>query len=312
MINVIITLKQVLILVIEIGVGYYFAKKGKIPSSSLGVLTFLCTTIALPCAIIYPVINLNNSPEVWKSLSTGVVIILACAVVQILVSMLLFRKSESKKKSVYQMATVYGNSAFMGIPLVTAILGSKAVIYATLMVIFDTVFLFAHASMAMSGQKPTLKFILRKVFGLATISLIIGLVILVSNVKLPAVITTCMVDLKGMMTPVAMLIVGAQLAQQDFKSIFKVPTHYVVSSIKLVIWPVLIMACLLPFKVSVPALAIVSIIICKATPQAAVLGVLADSNGLDGKTAAAVVGLTTILSIVTLPIICGIARAIFC
>ena len=311
MANVVITLKQVLILVIEIGVGYYFAKKGKIPASALSVLTFICCTIALPCAIIYPVINLDNSPEVWRNLSTGILIILCCAVVQILVCLLLFRKAEDKTRAVYQMATVYGNSAFMGIPLVSAILGSEAVIYATLMVIFDTVFLFAHASMAMSGKKPTPKFILSKIFGLATVSLLIGLAILVSGIKLPDVVTTCMVDLKGMMTPVAMLIIGTQLAQQDFKSIFKNPTYYTVSGIKLIVWPLIFIACLLPFKGVFPMLAIVAIIICKATPQAAVLGVLADANGLDGKAAASVVGLTTIISVVTLPIIAGIAQMLF-
>lgn len=309
--NVMITLQQVLILVIEIGVGYIAAKKGKIPASALGVMTYMCCTIALPCAIITPIINLDNSPEMWKNLSTGIVIILVCAIAQILVCLFLFRKAEDKKKAVYQMATVYGNSAFMGIPLVTAILGSDAVIYATLMVIFDTVFLFAHASMAMSGSKPTVGFIMKKVFGLATISLIIGLVILVTGIKLPMIATTCMNDLRGMMTPVAMLVVGTQLAQQDFKEIFKIPAHYKVAAIKLVIWPLIIIACMLPFKSMIPAVAAVAIIICKGTPQAAVLGVLANNNGLDGEAAAGVVGLNTIVSIITLPIIAGIAQILF-
>lgn len=309
--NAWITLQQVLILVIEIGIGYLAAKRGKITASALGVMTYMCCNIALPCAIINAIINLDNSPEVWKSLSTGVAVILACTLAQILVCLFLFRKAEKPKRAVYQMATVYGNSAYMGIPLVTAILGGEALIYVTLMVIFDTVFLFSHASMAMSGSKPTVGFVIKKIFGLATVSLIIGLVILVTGIKLPAIAITCMNDMRGMLTPVAMLVVGSQLAQQDIRKIFQVPAYYGVAAWKLVVWPLVISVCLLPFKGMMPAMAIVSIVICKATSQPAVLGVMASDNGLDGEAAAGIVGLNTILSILTLPVIVGIAQALF-
>lgn len=309
--NLLISLQQVVILVIEIGVGYIAAKRGKIPASALSVLTYLCCSIALPCAIIYPIVNLDNSPELWTSLGTGILVILACAVVQIVVCLVLFRGEDAKKRPVYQMATVYGNSAFMGIPLVTAIVGTDGVIYATLMVIFDTVFLFTHASLAMSGTRPTLGFIARKVFGLATISMIIGVVILFAGVQLPSIAMTCMNDLRGMMTPVAMLIVGTQIAQQDFGKIFASLKRYTVSIIKLVVWPLLITLALIPFRAMIPAIAVISIVICKATPQAAVLGVLAQQNDLDGEEAAAVVGLTTILSVITLPIMASVAQTLF-
>lgn len=309
--NVLITLQQVLILIIEIGVGYYFAKKGKIPASALGVLMFLCTTIALPCAIIYPVINLENTPEVWKNLSFGLLIILVVALIQVAVSVFLFRNAPEDKRATYQIATVYGNSAFMGIPLVSAILGGDAVIYATLMVIFDTVFLFAHCAIRMSGERPTLNFIVKKIFGLATISLLIGIAILISGIQLPMIVTTVLVDLKGMMTPVAMLIVGTQLAQQDFKEIFNKPTHYVVAVIKLLVWPLVILFALSAFKSVLPSMAVIAILICKGTPQAAVLGVLAGNYNQDGKAAASVVGLTTILSIITLPIVAALAQMMF-
>lgn len=309
--NLLISLQQVAILVIEIGVGYVAARRGKIPASALGVLTYLCCSVALPCAIIYPIVHLDNSPALWASLGSGLAVIAVFTLVQIGVCLLLFRGEDARRRPVYQMATVYGNSAFMGIPLVTAIVGTDGVIYATLMVIFDTVFLFTHASLAMSGERPSAAFIAKKVFGLATISTLIGIALLLSGIQLPEMAMTCMSDLKGMMTPVAMLIVGGQLAQQDFKKIFIKPKRHIVSIIKLAVWPLALMACLMPFAGALSSVAIISIVVCKATPQSAVLGVLAQQNDLDGEEAAAVMGLTTILSVVTLPIMASLAQAFF-
>lgn len=309
--DVLITLQQVTILFIEIGVGYYVMKRGRITAAALGPLTYLVCNVALPCAIVYPIIHLENNDALWSAIGAGVTIIAVCTAVQILVSCFLFRKESATVRPVYQMATVYGNSAFIGIPLVTAILGTDSVIYATLMVIVDTVCLFTQASLSMAGAAPTPKFIVKKIFGLATVSLIIGVVILVTGFQVPDIAMTVMFDIKGLMTPLAMIIVGAQLAQKDFAKIFSLPKRYLVSLMKLVVWPAIIAACLLPFRAVFPAIAIVTILICKATPQAAVLGVLAQDNGLDGDEAAAVVGLTTILSVVTLPIMASVFQALF-
>ena len=51
--------------------------------------------------------------------------------------------------------------------------------------------------------------------------------------------------------------------------------------------------------------------ICKGTPQAAILGVLAKQHGLDGEKAAGLLGLTTVLSVVTLPVITGVTLVVF-
>lgn len=309
--KVLITVQQVVILVLEIGLGYYLGKKGKIPASALKIMTYLCLGVALPCAIILPVSALSNSLEVWRVISTGFLVILASTGLSIICCFFFFRGADAKTRPVYQMATVYGNSAFMGIPLVSAVLGKEAIIYATLMVIVETVAIFTHASLGMTGKKPSMKFILSKVFGLATICLFIGMFFCFSGIPIPSIVKTCMVNFAAMLTPLAMLIVGVQLAQQNLADIFKHKEYYLVAVIKVIFWPAVLIACLMPLRSVVAPVIATAIAICKGTPQAAVLGVLAEGNGLNGKAGAGVVGLTTLMSAFTLPIVAAVCGLVF-
>lgn len=309
--NGIITITQVLILLLEIGTGYLLAKRGRLPQEAMGTLTYLCTHVALPCSVVQAVAGMERSVQVWRSLLIATGLVLLLTVVQLVVSSRLFAGAPAPKRAVYQMAGIYGNAAFMGIPLITAMFGSGGVVYATLMVIIDTVFLFVHGALAMSDEKPDVKFILSKVFGIATISVLIGLVIHLSGMSIPPVINTCMTDLKGMLTPLAMFIVGAQLAQQKAGDIFREKANYQVACLKLIIWPLVVMAAFFPFRAVLSPVVASAIIICKATPQAAVLGVLADDNGLDVKAATGVIGFCTIISAVTLPFMAGVCQMIY-
>ena len=306
-----VTLQQIVILVLEISVGYGAAKRGKIPQSAVGVLNFLCCNIALPCAIIYPIIHLENSPAVWIDLSKSLVVIIILTALQVAFSQLLFRRTTPGSREVLRMGTFSTNTAFMGIPLMTAIMGNDGVIYATLMVIIDTVVLFTYSSMAVPGKKLSVTDVIRKIFGVATVSMIIGLVILFSGIEMPGILITCMNDFRGMMTPLAMVIVGCQLAKQDFKKIFQVPRYYEVAVIKLLAVPAALAVLLKMIPTGIPGIAAAAIVICKATPQAAVLGVIAGNNGLDDECASAIVGVTTILSVITLPLVAAAAVMIF-
>lgn len=307
----IITITQVSILALEIAIGYILTKKEKIPQSALQVLTFLCANIALPCSIFLAVASLNPTSGIWGSLLTELTVIVPCAAAQIGFCFLLFRKKESRKKPVYQIATVYGNSAFMGIPIVTALIGADAVIYVTLMVIFDTIFLFAHASLALSNEKLNYITLLKKIFTPVTAALLLGIVVCITGVQLPVLLTTCITDFRGMLTPMAMIIIGMQLARQNLSTIFSHREYYTVAAIKLLMWPAVIIGCLLPFRAWVPSTLILTVVICKATPQPAVLGAVASANGLDGETAAGIVGLNTILSALTLPVVASLCKLLF-
>lgn len=306
--NIWITLTQITILVLEVGVGYMFTKRKILTSDALNILTVLCTRIAMPCSVVLSVSGLDNSSQFWREVSVGGILMLVIMVIQILVTARLFKTEKDNEREVYRMSCIYGNSAFMGIPIVTAVLGEEAVIYAVLMILVDTIFLFTHASLSMKGSKLTFRFLMSKIFSSVTISMILGIVICISGFQIPSIISTGLSSFSGMLTPLAMIIIGVQLAEQNIREIFKQKRYYLVAAIKLVIWPTVILMCLIPLRNIAAPIGICALVICKATPQSAVLGVLADSNGLNGKAAAGMIGLTTLVSVVTLPAIAAACR----
>ena len=194
--SLLITVSQVLILALEIGTGYVLAKRGKISADAVGILNYLCSNLALPCAIFLSAAGLELTADSWGEVRLGVALIIASAIVQIGVSTRLFRKERFEERVVYQLGTVYGNSAFMGIPIATAVIGDEAVLYVVLLMIIDTVCLFIHSSLAASGQKPTARMIAAKVFGPVTISLLLGLAVCLLRIPLPGIINTGLNDFR--------------------------------------------------------------------------------------------------------------------
>ena len=298
-----IVFMQVLTLFLMIGIGYVIGIKKKIKESSQADITWLMTRVALPCAIIKSM-NLDATPDFLKRIGFALAVIVIVTIATAAISLLLFRSHKQEQRSVLQMGIVYSNSAFMGIALVQAVLGDEAIIYATLIMIVETVLMLIHCEITMSqGGKPNLK---KAFLTPGVIGFVIGLVIMLTHITLPGPITSTINTMGNMNTPLAMILVGLQIAKVDLKSVFNQKNIYIIAFIKLIVTPVVMMFLLRPLGLG--AIAYSAIVICKGTTQPAVLSVYASDHKQDGVLGAQIVALTTILQIVTLPIIAAVTQ----
>ncbi len=303
--QIFIVFKQVLTLFLMIGVGFLLGRKKKIKESSQPDIIFIMTRVALPCAIIRSM-SLDATPEFLRSIGFATLIIVAVTIASAVISLFLFRSYPQEQRSVLQMGTVYSNSAFMGIALVQAVLGDEAIIYATLIMIVETIFMLIHCEITMSqGGKPNLKkaFLTPGVIGFA-----VGLVLMLTHIALPGPIASTINTMGGMNTPLAMILVGLQIAKVDLRTVFNQRNLYIVAAVKLVILPAVMLVALRPLGLA--AIAYSAIVICKGTTQPAVLSVYAADHKQDGVLGAQLVALTTILQIVTLPILAAITQVV--
>ena len=301
--QVIIVFTQVLTLFLMIGVGFAIGRTKKIKESSQPDIIWLMTRVALPCAIIKSM-SLDATPEFLKSIGFATLIIVAITLLAAFISLLLFRGHKQEQRSVLQMGIVYSNSAFMGIALVQAVLGDEAIIYATLIMIVETIFMLVHCEITMSqGGKPDLK---KAFLTPGVIGFVIGLVLMLTRVSLPGPITSTINTMGNMNTPLAMILVGLQIAKVDLKSVFTQKNLYIIAIIKLIVTPVVLLFLLKPLGLG--AIAYSAIVICKGTTQPAVLSVYAADHKQDGILGAQIVALTTILQIVTLPLIAALTQ----
>lgn len=315
--NILITANQVLILFLQIAVGYYFYKKKKIAETSLGTMTFLILNVCLPCSIFLTASRLENTPEFWKSFGIAAGVTIIFHFVKIILSIILLKMYDKRISATYQLCTLYGSAAFMGIPLITALFGPDSIVYCSLFSTIETVMLFIHVGIyggiynKEGAQKITFQFILKKIFNPVTISLLLGFVFCLGGIEVPGVAASVCSSLGAVVSPIAMIIVGCQLAKVNVVDIVKKVSNYYVGIIRLIAFPLLTMFALLPFRNGLAYPFLCAYVISQATPQGAAVASLCEQNGLSGEDAASVIGLSTFASIITMPIIGSLFITLF-
>jgi predicted permease len=140
-----------------------------------------------------------------------------------------------------------------------------------------------------------------------TIGFAAGFILFALNLKLPRPIGETLSLFSDINSPLAMIVIGAQIADADILKLFRQRELYAAGAIKLVVLPVILLFALLPLKL--PPLIYCTLVILAATPTAAITAMFAKQFNRDAQTAARLVSLTTLLSVVTLPVIAAVAQS---
>lgn len=142
-----------------------------------------------------------------------------------------------------------------------------------------------------------------------TISLIIGLIMFFTGVKLPEIINSTLSFLASMNTPVAMIVLGYYLSCVKIKDLFFNAELYIPTIIRLTLIPVLTLAVLylLPFGHGQTGMIT---LISASTPIGTSTAIFAQKFGQDYQKAVCMVCLSTILSIITIPLVMHFAQMI--
>ena len=231
----------------------------------------------------------------------------------------LFKKAPERLRKVLRFGVTFSNAGYMGIPVISDVFGSEYVIYATIYIIIFNVFAFSLGRMIYTGDK---KYISVKTIVLnpVVIAIGIGLVIFLTGaggwitemlnseglvaegVKL---IYNILTVLKNMVAPASMLIIGAKLAEIDFRGIFKDKYLYPFLALRLFILPAIIWAimriCLIFGLIDATSMSIV-LILC-STPAAAMTTMFAELYECDAVYSGKLVAISTVLSVISMPIV---------
>lgn len=150
---------------------------------------------------------------------------------------------------------------------------------------------------------------LRKAFlSPGIVGLAIALVLFLGHITLPSPVGNAVSFLADLNSPLAMVVVGGQMASAGLLQSFKRPILYAVSAVRLVVIPGLTALCLLPLGLS-PAFYCASVILA-AAPVAGINSMLAQQFDKDPGTAVQIITLSTLLSIVTLPVFAALAKSV--
>lgn len=305
-------IQQVLIMFILAGVGYVCFRTKKISMEGCKTLSNILIFLSLPCVIINSFLVEYSTEKlmglVYSALAAAVVMLIS-----LVVSRLFFSKD-----AVLNFASAFSNPGFFGIPLILSILDSGAVFYIAAFIAFVNLLQWSYGVSLLTTKddgtgKMSLKNLLPSPKRLFTapfmIAVIIGLFFFLTRIPMPELIYKSIQYIANLNTPIAMFTIGIYFAQTNPAAMFRKPKLYLLSAVRLLVIPLISMAVLwfLPAEFAEMKLALLIVSACPTGSNVAVYAQLYDS---DYSYAVETVIISTLLSVVSIPLIVRIAEMI--
>ena len=295
-----VLLQQMGILFVYMMIGYVACKKEYFDQEFGKKLSWLVVNVANPMLAISAVVN--NEEQISKKDFYVTVLLAICfyafflILAQILPRLIGVQKSDI---GVYKMMTTFNNIGFMGFPVIAAAYGNGALIYAVPFSIMFNILCYTWGIQTLcgGGEKGNWK----RIINIGTISGIISIVLFFMQIPVPKMICSLSAGLSNLTGPLSMLVIGISIAAMELKDLFTDVKLLKFALIKLLAVPVAAM--LLVCQVIDNRLICEVFLVMMATPAASMCAMLSQQYGGDYELAAKGVALTTILSVVTMPIV---------
>lgn len=278
--------------------GIYAYKRGIITSKNRKKITDLIIEIILPCNIVNSFL-IKWSNEILINCATAFGVALITQIGYVLLSKILFRRSPKHKQAVLRYAIICSNAGFLGNPIVESVFGSKGLLFASVALI-PLRFAMWSSGLALftkTDKKSTAKKLL---FHPCIIAVFVGFALMISQIQLPGFVIRTISGIGGCNTAISMIVIGSILAQIKIKDMMdKVLVYY--SGIRLIAIPMTLYIILKLFHID--HLVIGVIVLLSAMPAGSTTVMLADKYDKDANFATSCVFLSTILSLITIPIV---------
>ena len=297
--NVFMVANNVLVLFVLVFVGFMCNKIKLLSEKAVSDLTSFVLYIVTPCVIIN-----SYQREFDKQMLVGLAIMIAAAFVSFAINIalahLLVKDPDKRREKTLRFGAVFSNCGYMSLPLQEAMLGEIGVFYgATYVAVFQIV-LWTYGVIVMSGDTKNLS--LKKIIlNPGVLGTLVGVMLFVCSISLPFTLHEPIKHFAALNTPIPMIIVGYHLAGSSFK--IKGLSAYVSMAFRLIISPALMILGLWLFRITGDIM--VACTIAVASPVAATTTMFSGKFGGDTPLSATLVSMTTLMSIITMPLVVG-------
>jgi predicted permease len=303
---------QVLILFLLMGVGILCKKCKILNITAVKCISDIVLYCVTPCVIIRSFADTPFNAEKLKALLLTLLITLLIHGGMILLSRLLVRDTDDSRQRMLQFAVIFSNVGYMGLPLQEALLGSEGTFYSGMYIAVFNAAMWTYGLYLMSGDKtavsPKKALLSPGVLGVLVGFAVFLMPFIIPSFTLPHVLYSPIHHLANLNTPLPMLVIGFYLADIDFKAIFKDKKCFYVIFLRLMVMPLLALGIL--YICGVRGVMLISLIISVSTPIAAVTTMFSTKYDRYPNVSCNLVSLSTLLSILTMPLIVSLAGLI--
>ncbi len=288
--------------------GYLLVKCKELTQAQSGALSKLLMYVGMPFLILTNSIKIDFNGELLLIMGVVALVGIAAIFATFFVSKpLTDMEKQEKTKGMMRFCAVFPNSGFLGIPLAMAVFGagSKVLTVVIILNIITNVLMYTLGIYLVSGDKSAIS--LKKAFlNPVLIAFIVGIIVNLLKVKdyVPEIVTYS-THFSNLVTPISMTILGMKMGGINFADLFKSWKTYYVSALKLIAFPLVIVAFVLAIKMAWSTITmdvIFGFFIAFATPTAGLASTFSDNYDGDTENAVAFTLGTTLLSVITIPV----------
>lgn len=301
-----IVLQQIEIFIVYSCIGVLAVKCHVINRQNLNFLSKLITKIVLPLLIFTNIINGTTREDFLSSLSILLIAILMyftfyCVGLGLANGLRL----EGETKKVYRDCVLFGNCGFMGIPIAMALFSQRGAMYIAIYSVIDQLALWTVGTQILSSDHSKKKSgleTIKKMINPATVAIFLGIIILLSGIQLPESINTALTKTGAAATPLAMIYLGGMFCFIQLKDYLKKKEVYALILVKMIVLPIIMITILRHVPIS-SEIAVTLSVVC-GLPVMTSIAMIAEAQGSDSAYASGIIFITTLFSMVTLPLIC--------
>lgn len=298
-------INQIIVMFLYMIFGFVLFKGKKISKEGSANMATLLVWLIIPVVVVKS-FCVEPTRERVVGLGLSVVAALAAQGISMLVSHLFF-----KKHPIDNFAAAFSNAGFIGIPLVSATVGGDAVFYIAFFVALLNILQWVYGVAVITQKKMTMN--VSTLIHPLILGLVLGLILFFTGLgaKLPTTVMTTLSGISALNAPLAMLIMGVYLAQADLKSLWTDKRLYILSLVRLVLIPLLTVALFWVLQLLIPGMhstMLLALLISAIAPVGANVAVYAQLHSKDYVYASKTVVISTLLSLVSMPVVVLLAQ----
>jgi predicted permease len=295
---------NVLMMLFYLFCGYALVKAGKGESSHAKSLSGMLVYVCGPALILDSFQSMEYSPANTMNLVWFFLISLAVQILFFVILWLLLRRKYAEARyRILCAGAIFGNVGFFGLPLVTALFPNESVVacYSILYIASMNLLMFTVGVYLITQDRRYIS-IRTAILNPTTLTMVIAVPLYLWQVHFPAQITSMCNLLGRMSTPICMVVLGMRLASVRIKDLFIRPFAYAVCALKLIVFPLFAYLCVY-WVPGLPMSFKICLFVLSAVPSASIILAQAELHECEQELSANVVLLTTLLSVITLPLL---------
>lgn len=308
--DITIVIGQMCVMLIIILIGYIMFQKNKLSNQSSshisGLVVNICNPATILCSAFEKEAAISVSDMLYALLVTICIYALLLAASLLLPLIMRIKKED---RYMYHFLTMYGNVGFLGIPLVSAVLGGSALVYVSInCVVYNLLFYTTGVSIiekrAATNTVPAasgIKAFLSRILNIGTVSSLLTILLYLVDFELPMVISDTVTYAGRATTFLSMIVLGVSVAQIPLREIFCHGKAYLFVVLRMILLPICFVFLLKLFVTDSLLLGASALLL--AVPCGNLPLMCSREHGLQADELARTIVLTTLLSVITIPLV---------